>query len=112
MKPALPDEVKNAFVSIFTATVKPERLEDFLAALDEVLPDSAGEDGIIRFEVFRSRDNPSTFTIVDLYRDPRALGSHAGEPHVARLSAALDGCFEGEPNVALFDLYDGIPCKV
>jgi len=111
MKPELPAEVRNAFVSIFTAAVKPERLDDFLAALEDALPHSAREDGVIRFEVFRSRDNPSAFTIVDLFRDRQAWDSHAGQPHVARLAAAFDGCFEGEPNLGLFTLHEGIPCK-
>lgn len=46
MKSELPDEVRNAFGSIFTAAVVPERLDDFLTAPEEepphIIPVQAG----------------------------------------------------------------------
>jgi quinol monooxygenase YgiN len=111
MKRALPEAIKNAYASIFTATVEADRVDDFLAALDEVLPHSAAEEGIIRFEVFRSKENPRAFTIVDLYRDKEAYDSHGRTPHIARLGVALAGCFAGEPGLGVYELYDGIPSK-
>lgn len=111
-KPELPQAIKNAYASIFSVTVKAERLDAFLAAMGEVMPHSAAEDGIIRFEMFRSRDNPLSFTIVDLYRDREAFEEHGKTSHIARLGAAISGCFEGASSMGVFDVYDGIPSKV
>lgn len=110
-KPDLPQDIKNAYASIFSATVKADRVEAFLAALDEVLPLSAAEDGIIRFEVFRKRDSARDFTIVDLYRDREAFDEHAKTPHIARFGAAISDCFEGTSSLGVFEVHDGIPSK-
>lgn len=112
MKPELPEPIKNAYASIFSVTVKEDRLADFLAAFDEVMPHSAAEEGIIRFEMFRDLKDPLTFTVIDLFRDKAAYDSHSQTPHIARLGPALAGCFDGMPSSRVCELRDGIPSKV
>lgn len=110
-KPDLSQGIKDALVSIFSVTVKADRVETFLSALDEVMPHSAAEEGIIRFEVFRNRDNAQNFTIIDLYRDREAFDEHSKTPHIARFGGAISDCFEGTSSMGLFELHDGIPSK-
>lgn len=111
MKSDLSAEVRNSYVSIFQAVLKPDRVDDFLSSLDEVMPHSAAEDEIIRFEVFQSHENPRAFTIVDMYHDEAAFKRHSATPHIARFGKAISGCFEATSSTGTYKVHAGIPSK-
>ncbi len=69
--------------------IKPHCMEPFLNALHDVLPQSAAEEGLLRYEWLQSRSDPTQFTFVDLFRDEAAYQSHIATSHIARFAAAV-----------------------
>jgi len=83
------------YVAIFTIDVVPERREDFLAAMEKAMAESAEEPGVASFLLLSDRDNPNRFTAVDVYRDKAGFDAHNVAPQTLWLIEALDGCLAG-----------------
>jgi quinol monooxygenase YgiN len=64
--------------------VKPESVEDFLAATLENARNSVREPGIARFDVCQQRDDPTRFVLVEIYRDAAAPAAHKQTAHYAK----------------------------
>jgi quinol monooxygenase YgiN len=70
-------------------TPRPERLEEFLALLEDVQEASRGDDGCVAYGSHREITDDMRFVAVEEWRDMEALRDHLTQPHVARLIAAL-----------------------
>jgi quinol monooxygenase YgiN len=90
----------SPYVAIFTIDVKPGRREDFLAAMDRAMAESAKEPGILSFAVLVDRQNSNRFTAVDVYADEAAYQAHLDAPQTRWLVNALDGVLIGPPQGA------------
>jgi quinol monooxygenase YgiN len=90
----------SPYVAIFTIDVKPERREDFLAAMDKAMTESAKEPGIISFAILVDRQNSNRFTAVDVYADEAAYLAHLDASQTQWLINALDGVLAGPPRGA------------
>lgn len=80
------------YVALFTIDVVPERREDFLAAMEKAMAESAKEAGVASFLLLSDRDDPNRFTAVDVYRDKAGFDAHNQAPQTLWLIEALDGC--------------------
>jgi quinol monooxygenase YgiN len=90
----------SPYVAIFTIDVKPDRREDFLAAMDKAMAESAHEPGVISFAILVDRENSNRFTAVDFYTDEAAYQAHLDAPQTRWLVNALDGVLIGPPHGA------------
>jgi (4S)-4-hydroxy-5-phosphonooxypentane-2,3-dione isomerase len=90
----------SPYVAIFTIDVKPDRREDFLAAMDKAMAESSREPGVISFSILVDRENSNRFTAVDVYADEAAYLAHLDAPQTHRLIDALDGVLVGPPRGA------------
>jgi len=61
--------------------VKPELVEEFIAATIVNSSNSRKEPGVVRFDFIQQTDDPSRFMLVEIYRDQAALESHRQTPH-------------------------------
>jgi len=61
--------------------VKPEYIEQFLAATLANARESVLEPGIARFDVVRQTDDTSRFVLVEVYRSPDAASKHKETAH-------------------------------
>ena len=70
--------------------VKPDRKDEFLAAIEE---DSRGsredEPGCLRFDVLQAVDDPNHYYFYEVYRDEAALTAHRAAPHYQVWAAAV-----------------------
>jgi quinol monooxygenase YgiN len=64
--------------------VKPEAVEDFLAATLENARNSVQEPGIARFDVCQQQDDPTRFVLVEIYRTAEAPAAHKQTAHYAK----------------------------
>ena len=64
--------------------VKPDCVEAFKAATIDNARNSAREPGIARFDFFQQADDPTRFTLVEVYRDENAPAAHKASAHYAR----------------------------
>ena len=68
-------------VTCVTVFVKENHIDDFIKATKENHEGSISESGNMRFDVLRSRDNPSRFLLYEAYESEEAVKAHKTTPH-------------------------------
>jgi quinol monooxygenase YgiN len=61
--------------------VRPERVEDFIAATLENARNSMNEPGIVRFDVLQNEEDPADFILIEAYKSQEASGAHKNTRH-------------------------------
>ena len=69
--------------------VKPEHLDRFTKATLANARASLDEAGIARFDVLQSKDDPSHFILVEVYRTPQDVDRHKATMHYAAWAEAV-----------------------
>jgi autoinducer 2-degrading protein len=69
--------------------VKPDRIEDFRAAILDNAWGSVREPGVARFDVVQQADDPARFVLVEVYRDAGAAAAHKETAHYQRWRDAV-----------------------
>ncbi len=64
--------------------VKPELVDDFIAATKDNASHSLQEEGVLRFDVIQQVDNPTHFVLVEAYRTLEDNEKHRQTEHFAR----------------------------
>src|SRR5437667_12765409 len=65
------------------ARVRPDRVEDFLAATLANARASLTEPGVLRFDVIQDQADPAHVVLVEVYRDDDASAAHKTTAHYA-----------------------------
>ena len=63
--------------------VKPEAVEDFIAATLANAGASLREPGVARFDVVQNNEDPTRFVLVEAYKTPDAADAHKRTAHYA-----------------------------
>jgi len=71
-------------VAIVHAHVKPEFIESFKAATLDNASNSVNEPGVARFDVYQQSEDPSRFSLVEIYRSEEAPARHKETAHYVR----------------------------
>ena len=69
--------------------VRPERVEEFLAATLVNAKASLGEPGVARFDVIQDQADPANVVLVEVYRDEQAAADHKLTQHYAAWREAV-----------------------
>jgi quinol monooxygenase YgiN len=71
-------------IAIINAHVKPESIEAFkIASLDNA-SNSIKEAGVVRFDVYQQSDDPTRFTLLEIYKLDEDVARHRETAHYAR----------------------------
>ena len=70
--------------------VKPESVDDFVAASRENARHSVQEPGVVRFDLVQQEDDPTRFLLVEIYRAPEAPAAHKATAHYAAWRDAVE----------------------
>ncbi len=62
-------------------TVKPDRIDAFIAATIENAKNSRREAEVVRFDFVQQADDPTRFSLIEVYRSPAGLAAHREAPH-------------------------------
>ena len=65
------------------ARIRPERVEEFLAATQVNARASLGEPGVLRFDVIQDQVDPTHVVLIEVYREEEARAAHRQTPHYA-----------------------------
>jgi autoinducer 2-degrading protein len=65
------------------ARLRPDRVEDFLAATLVNARASLAEPGVLRFDVIQDQADPAHVVLVEVYREADAPAAHKLTPHYA-----------------------------
>jgi quinol monooxygenase YgiN len=77
MGPLAPGPAGDAVYVVTHVDVIPPRKDDGLAALKQLGDDSRSHAGNVRFEVVQQTNRPNHFTVVEIWKDARALEAHS-----------------------------------
>lgn len=93
-------------VTLVHVHVKPERIDDFIAATRRNHEASVGEPGNRRFDVLQLAQDPSRFILYEAYVDAQAAAAHKQTPHYAAWRDAItDWMVEPRSGVAYKGLF-------
>ncbi|PYN51769.1 MAG: hypothetical protein DMD94_24480 [Candidatus Rokuibacteriota bacterium] len=74
--PLQPGPAGDAVYVVTHVDVIPPRKEDGLAAVKQLGADSRGAAGNVRFEVVQQTNRPNHFTVVEIWKDAKAVDAH------------------------------------
>ncbi len=63
----------------------------------------AGEPGNLAYQLTRSRADPNTYKVLELYKDQEALTAHGQTDYFKELGRRMGPCMAGRPEVELLD---------
>ena len=63
----------------------------------------ANERGALLYQLTKSRTQPNTYKVLEMYQDDEALAAHFGSDYMRELGPKLAACFDGEPDVERLD---------
>lgn len=85
------------FIAHFT--VAPENAAAFEELLDHVVKMSNTEPGVVYYGVARSVEDPTTYSVVEVYRDQEAVAAHGQTTWVAESVPQFLSLIEGLPDI-------------
>jgi quinol monooxygenase YgiN len=63
----------------------------------------AGEPGNLAYQLTKSRADPNTYKVLELYKDEEALGAHRQSEHFRELGPKMGPSMAGRPEIELLD---------
>jgi quinol monooxygenase YgiN len=62
-------------------TVKPDQIDGFIAATIENAVNTRKEPEVVRFDFVQQTDDPTKFSLIEVYRSPEGLAAHRQAAH-------------------------------
>lgn len=84
--------------------VVPDRREEALEMIAELVEQSQNEDGTIEYRATTDLDDPNVVRFFERYEDEEALEAHTRSEHFQEFAAALPDLLAGEPEAIRFDV--------
>ncbi len=78
----------------------PDLEKTFLELMGKVRAD---EPGNLVYQLAKSRTEPNTYKVLELYRDQAALEAHRGSAHFKGAGPALGACLAGRAEIEYLD---------
>ena len=63
----------------------------------------ANEPGNVAYQLTKSRSDPNTYKVLELYKDQDALTAHGQSTHFREMSPKMGPCLAGRPDIELLD---------
>jgi quinol monooxygenase YgiN len=86
---------------------KPDKSDDLMAALAEIITPARATEGVINFDIARVLRDPDRFIATAVYEDGAALERQESLPEVDRVMAMLPGSLVTPPERTIYDASRG-----
>ena len=63
----------------------------------------ANEPGCIAYQLTKSRTDPNTYKVLEIYKDEDAVKAHMGATHFAEAGKKMRDCLAGRPELEFLD---------
>ena len=87
----------------FKVHSKPERSDELLLVLAEIIPAARATEGVINFDIARTLDDPDSFIATVVYDDGAALERQEAVAEVHRAMAIFPDSLVAPPERTIFD---------
>jgi len=89
---------------VATLKIQEGKNAEFEAAFKEAMAAvRANEPGNLFYELVKSRTDPTTYKVLEGYKDEAAIAAHRESAHFKALGPKIGGVMAGRPEVELFD---------
>jgi quinol monooxygenase YgiN len=82
---------------------KPDKSDELMAALSEIITPARATDGVINFDIARDLRDPDSFIATAVYEDGAALERQESRQEVHRAMAIFPEALVGPPERTIFD---------
>ncbi|MEX1295505.1 MAG: antibiotic biosynthesis monooxygenase [Candidatus Limnocylindrales bacterium] len=93
------------FIAAVHVYVKPDKVDEFIEGIKANHEGSIAEPGCLRFDVARSKEDPTEFLLWEVYVDEAANAFHKTTPHYLAFKEQMPELMSKERHS---DLFDGI----
>jgi len=101
-------EVARMFIVLVSIRVKSDCVEAFKKASLDNVSNSIKEPGVARFDFLEQVDDPTRFSLIEVYRTPADFDKHKETAHYARWrDAVADMMAEPRVGVKYMNVYPG-----
>lgn len=87
-----------------TFPINPERREDALAAITDMVTATEQEDGCITYRFYEDLTEPGRFLIYEQWESKEHLAAHFNTPHMATFRSRIPGLLAGTPVIKRYDI--------
>jgi quinol monooxygenase YgiN len=87
----------------FKVHSKPEKSDELMAVLAEIIPAARATEGVINFDIARALDDRDSFIATVVYADGAALERQESAPEVHRAMAIFPDSLVAPPERTIFD---------
>jgi quinol monooxygenase YgiN len=87
----------------FKVHFKPEKSDELIAVLAEIIPAARATQGVINFDIARTLDDPDSFIATAIYDDGAALERQESASEVHRAMAIFPESLLAPPERTIFD---------
>jgi len=88
--------------------VQPEKKEEALAAVKELMSHVAKEEGTLFYTLNIDRNHPDTLVFMERYKDMNALTVHGSTPHFQEFMKKAMAFGSGQPEIQVLKEVDSI----
>jgi quinol monooxygenase YgiN len=96
----------------FKVQSRPDKTEELMAALRDVVAPSRQVPGVISFDIARDLADPDTFIATEVFEDDAARDRQESLPGVAAVMALLPECAAAPPEATVFQVSESQPAGV
>ena len=93
----------------FKVQSKPDKTDQLMAALEDVIAPSRRIDGCIGFDIARCLDDPNAFVATEVFEDRDALDRQEGQSQVGAVLAMLPDVVAAEPVATIYEVSSAAP---
>ena len=83
--------------------VKPDKRDELMAALSEIIEPARGTDGVVSLDIARVLLEPDSFIATVVYEDSAALERQESRPEVHKVMTMLSGSLAAPLERTIFD---------
>ena len=93
----------------FKAQCQPDKVDQVMAAFEEVIPPSRAVDGVISFDIARDLADPDSFIAVEVFEDRAALDRQESLAEVGKVLAILGESLAAAPEATIYHVSSSEP---
>lgn len=86
-----------------TFTVKPHKIDEAIAAMQEMAAATQREEGCIHYQFYQDITHSSTFLVYERWQSAEALAAHMDTPHMAQLRSKIPDLLARLPEVKRYE---------
>src|ERR1700737_1134228 len=104
-----PDEVELMIVLRFRMVCQPDKTDQMMATLREVIAPARAVEGVISFDIARDLTDPNAFIATEVFQDEAARQRQESLPQVAVVMSLLPSSIIAAPEATVYHTPEAVP---